>query len=648
MSGICGIVGEYNIQLLKKMSLAIRHRGPNEENIFAEQNIGLCARSLSLEKDTPRSLIFHNERKDIYVVCDARLEDCRELKSTLEKKGHQFDTRIDSEIIPHLYEEFQEEAIEKLRGSFAIAIWDKTKAKLILARDKFGVKPLYYFSGKNFIFASEIKPILEYTYLKREVDLDALSDFLTFLYIPSPQTMFKGIKKLPPASLLIYSQNNLKIKQYWEFAITESSSKSEEFYTHYLHELLKKSIHNKLINGLPAGVFLSGGLDSSGIVALLRELTKGPIKTFSIGYTKKDKTFNELNYARSVARYFNCEHYEHIVEPKDASRILVDLVRHMEEPFGNSSAIVTYLVCQMAKRMVGFALSGLGSDELFAGSRKYIAAKFMRLYQNSPFVLRKELILNLVKKLSESTKSRNLAGWIKGFAERGIIPQDQVSLSWFSFFNGKTKIDLYSERLRNLLLDQKYYIDNLYKQFQESNGGGFLREIFYLDVKSWLPDNLLILADKISMANSLDLYLPFCNDELLDLSTSIPFRLKIRGLRSKYILEKTLGGLLSPLILHRKRQGFTVPIGSWFKNEFKDITALVLSKTEIDRKGYFRYEYIQGMLRDHSLSRRNFADQIWALMTFELWHKMFIETDLYKVNALTLNDLYPQDSKSKL
>lgn len=642
MSGICGIAGKYDSQFLKKMSLAIEHRGPGQEDMFLGPDIGLCARSLNLKKQKSYDLVVHNEKKDIYAVADARLQGWQEIRRQLEEKGHQFSTDMDLEIIPHLYEEFAEDGIEKLSGSFALAIWDQAKSKLVLASDRLGVKPLYYsLNSQHFIFASEIKPLLESAYLKREIDLNALSDFLTFLYTPSPQTMFKGIRKLPSASILVYSENNLKIKQYWNFRICESALKSEEAYCSSLYELLKNSVNLKLIDDLTPGVFLSGGLDSSSIVAILREMTPARLETFSIGYTKNDRSFNELNYAGVVARYFNCQHHERIVRPEDAAGILIDLIRRMEEPFGNSSAIVTYLVCQMAKQRVAFAFSGLGADELFAGSRKYIAAKLMRLYRKVPLYLRKAFILNLVRMLPESTQSRNLAGWIKGFAEKGVLPQEKVSLGWFSFFNGTTKIDLYSPRLKSLLANQEYN-NHPYKEFQKAEGADFLREIFYLDVKSWLPDNLLVLADKISMANSLDLYLPFCNEKILDLSISIPFGLKIKGISSKYILGKTLGSLLPPPILNRKRQGFTVPIGSWFKDEFKDMVLAILSKPEIERKGYFSYGYIHQMLKEHFMGRRNFTDQIWALVTFELWHKIFIETDLYKDNSLTLADLYPK------
>lgn len=605
------------------------HRGPDDNGFYIDENVAIGIQRLSVIDLYTGHQPMGNEDKTIWVVFNGEIYNFKELKQVLEKEGHKFVTRSDTETIVHSYEEYGEECVKKFRGMFAIAVWDKEKKKLFLARDRLGIKPLYYtLVNGNLLFASEIKALLECEEVKRDVDLVGMHYFLTFLYIPTPLSMFKGIKKLPPAHTLSYINGEIDISQYWDLGFSKGKIQREDYYCEQILDLLKEAVKIRLISDVPLGVFLSGGIDSSSIVGLMSEglINQTPtakVKTFSIGYEERFASYNELKYSRLVAKHFGTDHHEFIVKP-DAVDLLPKIIHHFDEPFADSSAISTYLVSQVARKHITVALSGIGGDEAFSGYPRYIGLQLARYYKKLPLFMRKNLLLRLTNQLPESTESGDIIGRFKRFIRGGILPADERYLSWVSFFDNEAYNKLFTEELKNELLISDPF--KIHKELLDKEWiSEFLDRIFYLDVKTYLVDDLLAMGDRMSMANSLELRVPFCDHKLLELSASIPYSLKIKGLRLKYLLKRAVSRLLPKEIITKRKQGFMIPLGSWLQTELKDLTLDLLSSKSIKRRGYFNCDYIQWMLREHYEGRQNLSDQIWALMTLEMWHRIYID-----------------------
>lgn len=631
MCGICGILNfnekeQIDKALLQKMSGAMTHRGPDDEGIYVDNRVGMAMKRLSVIDLISGHQPIHNEDETIWIVCNGEIYNFKQLKDTLIKQGHCFYTGTDVEVIIHLYEQEGENCVEKLQGMFSFCLWDKPKKKFILVRDRLGVKPLYYvLSGERLLFASEIKALLRGG-IDDEVNLKAVDYYLSFLYIPAPQTIFKGIKKLLPAHRLTYKAGQIRIEQYWDLSFKEETRivKNEEYYCENIYSLLKESIKMRLISDVPLGVFLSGGIDSSSIVALMSEIGISPINTFSIGYEgTQEASYNELKFAKAVASYFGTSHHEYVVKP-DILKLVPKLIWYLEEPFADSSSILSYIISEIAKRDVTVALSGIGGDELFAGYPRYLGMHLAQYYQKVPLFMRKHIISRLFEKIPESTKSANIPGRMKRFIRGGVLSPVDRYIHWISFFDCRTKEQLYSPYLKERLRENDC-TDSHRAYFNKIETAELLNKAFYLDLKTYLPDDLLFMADKMSMANSLEVRVPFCDHKLVEFSASIPYQLKIKGLNPKYLLKKSFKNLLPESILRRKKQGFMVPLGLWFQKELKDYVLDVLSETNIKRRGYFRYDYIRWILNQHYQGKQNFSDHIWALIVLEIWHQIFID-----------------------
>lgn len=626
MCGICGTVGFADMGLLKNMCRVMSHRGPDDEGFFIDEEIGLGIRRLKvIDLDTGNQPI-HNEDKTLWIVFNGEIYNFKEQRKWLIEKGHKFYTKTDTEVIIHLYEEKGEDCVSALNGMFTFAIWDNSKGKLFIARDRLGVKPLYYsLNNGDLLFASEMKSLLEYDRIQREINLEAIDYFLTFLYVPEPVSIFKGVNKLLPAHTLTYEKGNVSIKKYWDLSFAKQKKLKVGEYSESIYALLKDSVQQRLISDVPLGVFLSGGIDSSAIVGLMSKLNNQQVKTFSIGYSKKDSSFNELDSARLVAEYFNTEHHEFIVEP-DLLEILPKLAWHLDEPFADSSAIPTYLVSQVARKHITVALSGIGGDECFAGYPRYLGMKFAQYYQKIPVFARK-LAFNTIDKLSESTNSRDVIKWAKRFTRGGLKNAADRYIDWISYLRKEEREKIYSPGMFQYLAgsDSNHFHQGY---LQSVEAADFLDKVFYLDAKTYLPGDLLFMGDKMSMANSLELREPFCDYRLLELSASIPYDLKIKGYNLKYLLKKALGSLLPKEILAKKKQGFMIPIGRWIKDELKDMVEDLLSENNIRKRGYFNPEYVRWMLCEHYEGRKNLDDQIWSLLMLEIWHQVYIDKKL--------------------
>ncbi len=623
MCGICGTAGFSNEDLLKKMCAAIVHRGPDSEGYFFDKEIALGIRRLSIIDLKTGDQPIHNEDESVWIVFNGEIYNFRDLRQELESKGHRFYTYTDTEVIVHLYEEMGEDCVQALNGMFAFAIWDKPAQKLFIARDRIGVKPLYYtVVNANLLFASELKSLLEYEAVKRQINHQAIDSFLNFLYIPEPLSIFKNINKLPAGHSLVFKNGRLDIRKYWDLSVIKNKHRHEGYYCDKLRSLLIDAVRIRLKSDVPLGVFLSGGIDSSIITGIMAGLSNQRIKTFTIGYGKKDPSYNELEYARLAARHFNTEHHEYIIEP-DLVKIVPKLVWHFDEPFADSSALPTFVVSQATRQKITVALSGIAGDEAFAGYPRYIAAHLSRYYQKLPMFLRR-LIHQSIRNIPESNNAGDFSERAKRFVYGGMLPEVERYIYWISYLKDKYRKQVYSDEMRNSIgtFDaRKIHAD----YFNNSGASSLLDKIYYLDVKTYLPGDLLFMADKMSMANSLELREPFCDYRLIEFSASIPYDYKIKGMQMKYLLKKTFKDLLPPDILCRKKHGFMMPVGRWLKDELKSWVMDLLSEGNVKKRGYFNYKFIKWVLDQHYRGKQNFDDQIWALIILEVWHQVYMD-----------------------
>jgi len=627
MCGICGIydLRDHDIdrELMSKMTRTLHHRGPDDEGIYVAGNVGLGNARLAIIDLTPSGhQPMTNEDKSIWLTFNGEIYNFPQLRERLEKRRHCFSSKGDTETILHLYEDYGLDCVQHLRGMFAFALWDGRKKRLFLARDRVGKKPLYYFHGQNtFVFASEIKAILEHPQVPRRVNLKAIPLYLTYGYVPAPGSIFEGIHKLPPGHVLILEDGRIEIREYWDLSYPQGQGvvKLEGEYIGGLLSLLREAVAIRLISDVPLGAFLSGGIDSTAVVALMSELMGHPVKTFAIGFAG-EPSFDELKYARLAAERYGTDHHEFVVEPK-AIELLPKLVWHYDEPFSDSSAIPTYLVSKLTREHVTVALNGDGGDELFAGYERFAAARLAEAYRKTPQFVQRSLA-RLLRALPESTSYRGFVRRARRFVESAPLPLLERYLGWVAIF---------SDDLRESLLAEGQEInvrEHFANHLSRAENLDPINQLLYLNTKTYLPEDLLIKADRMSMANSLEARSPFLDQDLIQFAAEIPASLKLNGLTTKYILKKALRGLVPQEIIDRPKHGFGVPVGEWFRTDLKDYVRETLLSPEALRRGYFREEALRWLIQQHQEGKRDLGHQLWALLTFELWHRLFIDKDI--------------------
>ncbi len=601
------------------MSDAIKYRGPDDEGIYIDDDVGLAVNRLSIIDIMGGHQPIHNEDCSIWVIFNGMIYNYKELRRSLEERNHRFYTSSDTEVIVHSYEEFGENCVREFNGMFAFAIWDAAKNRLLLARDRIGIKPLHYtMMGNRLIFGSEIKSILQEPCVSREVDLISLHHFLGYEYVPAPRTMFKGIKKLHPGHILKVEGAKISIKKYWDLNFKNYNTNNLD-HSNKLFELLKRSVRNRLISDVPFGAILSGGIDSSAIVGLMSGLLDYPIKTFSIGFA--DQSYNELEYAKLVAEHFETEHYEEFMEP-DTVNLANKIIQHHDEPFADVSSFPTYLVYELAKKKVKVVLSGDGGDELFAGYNRYLASRLNEYYSIIPYNFRLG-IKKIVEFLPPSRSKKGIVNESKRFIYGSSLPVKGRHVRWQYFITKKEMEGLYSESMHNLIdLDSFNLVDKFYKKKEIPDK---LSKEQYVDIKMYLPDDILTKVDRMSMANSIEARVPFLDHHLVEFSAKVPHYLRLKGLTTKYILKKAMSRLLPKKIIKRKKQGFSIPMKNWLRCELKEMVFDVLSKEKIKEKKYFNYDYVEKIVEQHLAGRRDNAHRIWPLITFELWHDSYIQ-----------------------
>ncbi len=651
---MCGICGEINIkgfvepQIIKKMCWVLAHRGPDDEGMVFFKNgkpleiksnfdqtigekhfeVGLGHRRLSIIDLTEAAhQPMGNEDRSIWIVYNGEIYNFQELRKELEEKGHIFKSRSDTEVILHGYEQWDIDCLKYLRGMFAFAIWDNKKQRLFMARDRLGKKPLVYLiKNGGLIFASEIKALLQNPLIEKKINPSALHYYLTYQYVPSPDTIFEGIKKLPPAHYLIYEpEDKLKIERYWKIYFNSNPQKKIDInqLKEQIQMKLEESVKLRLISDVPLGAFLSGGIDSSLVVGLMARLSAQPIKTFSIGFEEKD--FDELNYARLVSNHFSTEHHEFIVKP-DAIEILPKLAWHYNEPFADSSAIPTYYVAKMTKDYVKVVLTGDAGDENFAGYPRYLRSLWVDYFCKIPERIRKGLFPPLLRAIStfgwrEKTLNR-LANFIESLSSEKVRNYgEQIKI-----FNTHEKEILYSPEFKESIRE-KDSLDYLINKAKESETEDLINQLMYLDIQTYLPEDLLVKMDIATMANSLEARVPFLDHLFMEFVATIPSELKLKKRVTKHILKQAFSDFLPPEILHRNKMGFGVPVTRWFREHLKDYIYEVLLDQRTLNRGYFQREGIERLLNEHLSMQYDHSAKIWALLFLETWFRVYMDEE---------------------
>ena len=625
---MCGICGKLTLNgttpskdLLLRMCDTLRHRGPDDEGVYIGKNIGLGHRRLSIIDLSSGHQPLSNEDETIWIVFNGEIYNFGELRPNLTSRGHRFRTKTDTETIIHLYEEYGVDCVQHLRGMFAFAIWDERKKRLFLARDRIGKKPLCYcFTKNSFVFASELKAILEDIDIDKEINLEAIHHYLTYQYVPSPITIFTQIKKLPPAHIMVIEDGKIeRLERYWRPEYTPKTSLKEPEIIESILEILKEATRIRLISDVPLGAFLSGGIDSSAIVAMMSQLMNEPVKTFSIGFP--EASFNELSFARVVADRFKTEHHEEIVKP-DALDILPKIVWHYNEPYADSSCIPTYYLSKMTRQNVTVALNGDGGDEIFAGYERYLAYKLTSYYEKVPKFIRDGISASL-SLFPESSSRRDFIRRAKRFTEVMAEPLERRYIRWPSIFSNDLKDKLYSEEMKERMRNIDS-VEIVAESFKKSGTRDPLDTLLFVDTLNYLPSDLMVKVDIASMAHSLECRSPFLDHKLVEFAASIPSELKLKGRKTKHILKKALAKILPEKILNRSKMGFGVPLSFWFREELKDYAQDLLLCKRADR-GYFEQKEIKNLLEEHISGRVNHSYRIFSLIMLELWHQTFVD-----------------------
>jgi asparagine synthase (glutamine-hydrolysing) len=604
--------------VLKAMTDALIHRGPDDEGFYISGEVGLGHRRLSIIDLAAGHQPMTNEDSTVWVVFNGEIYNFIELQRYLESKGHQFKTRSDTEVIVHLYEEVGEECFAKLRGMFAIAIWDGRQKKLILARDRVGKKPLYYhYDGSRVAFGSEIKAVLKIPAISRDIDLEALSDYFSFLYVPAPKSIFKSIRKVLPGHYIVISSAGLRDAEYWDLSFAAVDDFSEEQWCEKLLNALHEAVRIRLMSEVPLGAFLSGGVDSSSVVAMMRDTMDRSVITSSIGFAEKE--FNELPFAREIAGLFGTTHYEEVVRP-DAVSVVDKLTWHYDEPFADSSAVPTYYVSKVAREHVTVALSGDGGDENFAGYRRYYFDQRENWIRSwLPSVVRQPLFGALASVYPKADWAPRIFRGKATFQNLARCPIEAYYRS-VSACKPEMKLDLLHPDVRRQLGDYDSF-DVLRGYYKRADSEDPLSRIQYVDIKTYLPDDILAKVDRASMANSLEVRAPLLDHKFMELVARMPSSLKLRGIQGKYIFKKALQRYLPASILYREKMGFAVPLARWFRSELKELA--YESIFSVNQDNLLNRPTLEKIWGEHQRRFRDRSTELWSLLVFRVWLRTF-------------------------
>ena len=626
---MCGITGfvrndgkPVDEALLGRMNEAIRHRGPDEDGFYVNGSVGLAMRRLAIIDLKGGQQPIHNRDRTAWIIFNGEIYNYLELREKLEKLGHTFYTNSDTEAIVHAYDQYGSDCPKHLRGMFAFAIWNERDQELFLARDRVGKKPLLYsLVNGQLIFASEFSALLLHPEVSREIEPEALDYYLSYMCIPAPLTAYRAIRKLEPGHWLRWRKGEIQIERYWQPDFTKKLAIDEEEAGERTVEILRDAVRVRLMSEVPLGAFLSGGIDSSAVVALMSQESSERIKTFSIGFDEQD--FSELHHARRIAEHVGADHHEFIVRP-DAVEVLPTLVEHYGEPYADSSAVPTYYVARETRQHVTVALNGDGGDESFAGYERYIAMGITEKYRRVPAFVRESLIKETVNLIPTSPTKRSRVSSAKRMLDAVSQPRVNRYARWVSVFNDETKQPLYSEFFREQT-SKANATGLLETWFKRANGIGILDTMLLTDQMTYLPNDLLVKVDIATMAVSLEARSPFLDHHVIEFAASLPPHLKARRLTTKYLLKKVLRKLLPSENLNRRKMGFGVPIGHWFRGKMQPFLREVVLSDKALRRGLFKPDAVRQLVELHARGERDYSHQLWTLLMLELWFNRFID-----------------------
>lgn len=629
MCGVAGCVAPRSVDesLLRRLTDALAHRGPDAEGFYVspDRRVGLGHRRLSIIDLTTGQQPMSNEDGTVWVILNGEIYNFPALRTDLERRGHRFATTSDTEVIVHGYEEWGDDCVSRLNGMFAFAVYDQRAERLLLARDRFGKKPLHYANvGDEFLFASEIKSLLAHPRVSRALDLRALSRYLAYEYVPHPHTIFQGIAKLPPAHCLTYDvrTHELQVSRYWDLEFRPARSWDERAAALELRGRLREAVCCRLMSDVPLGVFLSGGIDSSAVVALMAELMPPrEIKTFTIGF--REKSFDESPYARRVARLFGTDHHEQQFDVDAMLTALPDVIGFLDEPFADASLLPTYLLSRFARTGVTVALGGDGGDEMFAGYPTFAASHYARWYEHAPAPVQ-AAVKRFADALPASTRNFSVDFKLRQFLKGIPYPEPRRTQVWLGSFDPNELDDLLSEEVKAQLggFDPLADLDPL-RETAAVAGADWLAALIYQYTTTYLTDDILAKVDRASMACSLEVRAPFLDYTLAEFLAGLPSSFKLRRKTGKYLLRRALSDTLPADLLRRPKKGFGIPIAQWLKDDLSPLARDTLAVERLRKQGLFKPQWVQTLLREHQVGRRNHRKQLWTLLVFELWAERF-------------------------
>jgi len=620
---MCGIAGEFNFgsgapanpAALARATRAMAHRGPDDEGFHFEGELGLGNRRLSIIDLPGGHQPISNEDETVWITFNGEIYNYRQLRPECEGRGHQFRTASDTETIVHLYEDFGPACLEHLRGMFAFALWDGHERRLLLVRDRLGVKPLFYrLEAGRLTFASELRALAELGECKLEADPQAVYDFFGFRYVPAPGTFYKGVQKLLPGHYLLADRSGVRTVAWWDVPPEEEDGGTAQGYAEQVIEVLRESVRLRLIAEVPVGVFLSGGTDSSAVVAMAAALGARPLRTFSVGF--EEAAYSELPEARGVAKAFATDHRELVVRSSDLAEDLERLVAFRAEPIAEPTDIALYRISRLAAESVKVVLAGEGGDELFAGYPKYAADRLAGFVSALP----REITQTLARWLPYRGRRLRLA-----LETLSIADEAERSATWFASFSREEREALFAPDFL-AAVDAAHPARVFAQHLERASARSPLKRLLYADLKVWLPDNLLLRGDQLSMAASIEERVPFLDHKLVELAARIPGRLLTRGFQTKALLKDALRPYLPPSTVTRRKVGFAVPAAEWFRHSLKSMVASLVLSPEALGRGYFNRQAMEQCVQEHFDGVRDRHKQLWALMNFELWQRQLART----------------------
>jgi asparagine synthase (glutamine-hydrolysing) len=628
MCGICGVfepasTSKPDRAVLDAMSRSIAHRGPDDEGTYLHAGLGLAVRRLSIIDVEHGHQPISNGDGSLWIAFNGEIYNHESLRQLLSKLGHRFQTRADTEVVVHAYEEFGADAVRHLNGMFAFAIWDAKARRLFLARDRFGIKPLYYtIAGEELIFGSELKAILEHPRVERRIDFVALNEYLSFEYVPTPRTIFRDIRKLPPAHTLTYSAKGPEIRRYWDLSLRKSESRPPVSWREYRERLrneLEDAVRKEMVSDVPIGVLLSGGLDSTTVLAMMARSSERRVKSFSIAF--EEKSFDESRYARLAASKLGSEHHELTVTSGMMAELVPRLMDVIDEPFADSSIVPTYFLSRFAREHVKVALGGDGGDEMFAGYPTLQAHRLVEYYEGwVPFFVRATVVPRIIERLPVSKDNISFDFKARRFISGRGVPVASRHHRWLGAFMPQEKRSLF---VPELVQDDVDTYEVAYEHQRQCDARETMNQLLYLDQKLYLEGDILTKVDRASMAASLEVRVPFLNATLAEYVAEIPHELKLRGLTTKFVLKKAMAGLVPSEIVKRAKKGFNVPVGYWIEGSLRELVRDQLAPDKLKREGFFEPAYVEKLLREHSEGVRDHRKLLWTLLVFELWQEKY-------------------------